>query len=126
MLILLNHVLLFYLLFIIRIVQDCLTLRFTKLIYYLYLTVLLFNCLIINTIYRINILFAALIYYLHSTYDFDLMLNATEDYQTYGIGRSFNVTENTQVGVNFQRTNLTYDNDNSLMFYYKGTFKWFD
>ena len=65
-------------------------------------------------------------YYLHSTYDFDLMLNATEDYQTYGIGRSFNVTENTQVGVNFQRTNLTYDNDNSLMFYYKGTFKWFD
>ena len=65
-------------------------------------------------------------YYLHSTYDFDLMLNATEDYQVYGIGKSFNVTENTQAGVSVQRTNLTYGNDNSIMFYYTGTFNFFD
>tara|TARA_B100000809_G_scaffold122813_1_gene120826 strand:+ start:486 stop:1352 length:867 start_codon:yes stop_codon:yes gene_type:complete len=65
-------------------------------------------------------------YYLHTNYDFDLMLNATENYQVYRIGRSFNVTDNTQAGVSFERIDLIYDTDDSLMFYYKGTFKWFD
>ena len=39
---------------------------------------------------------------------FDFTLNATEDYQAYG--------------VSFKRVNLTYDTDDSIMFYYRGIF----
>jgi len=53
---------------------------------------------------------------------FDFTLNATEDYQEYGIDKSFNMTKNTQAGINFQITNLTYDTNDSIMFYYRGTF----
>ena len=56
----------------------------------------------------------------------DFTLKGNDNYQVYGIGKSFNVTENTQAGVDFQRTNLTYGNDNSIMFYYTGTFNFFD
>ena len=39
---------------------------------------------------------------------FDFTLNATEDYQAYG--------------VSFKGVNLTYDTDDSIMFYFKGEF----
>ena len=71
----------------------------------------------------------AIVYFYNKRFEempVDFTLKGTEDYQVYGIGKSFNVTENTQAGVSVQRTNLTYGNDNSIMFYYTGTFNFFD
>ena len=32
-------------------------------------------------------------YYLHTNYDFELKFNATENYQSYGTGKSFELTD---------------------------------
>ena len=67
----------------------------------------------------------AAVYFYQKHFDevpLNFSLKGNEDYQIYGIGKSFNVTENTHAGISFERTDLTYDTEDSIMFYYRGTF----
>jgi hypothetical protein len=67
----------------------------------------------------------AAIYFYNKQFEempFDFSLKGTENYQVYGVDGSVNVTNNTQVGLNFERTDLNYDTDNRLTFYFSGEF----
>jgi hypothetical protein len=65
-------------------------------------------------------------YYLHTNYDFELKFNATEDYQSYGTKKTFNLFEKKDTTINFN-TEFTHQvaNDsinNRILFTFSGTF----
>ncbi len=61
-------------------------------------------------------------YYLYTNYDFALNLDATDNWQSYGTSKSFELTEDTEFVVNYEYTNLNFGDDNRVLFYIKGTF----
>ena len=61
-------------------------------------------------------------YYLHTSYDFQLQFNATESWQSYGIGRSFKLTENSQLTVSYERLERTITDTNIAMISYNISF----
>lgn len=61
-------------------------------------------------------------YYLYSNYDFELLFNATQDYQSYGATKSFKLTEKSKLSLNLERYENEYSDDNTLMLRYKYSF----
>jgi hypothetical protein len=61
-------------------------------------------------------------YYLHTNYDFELNFNATDNWQSYGTSKSFELTEDTEFVMNYEYTNLNFGDVNRVLFYIKGTF----
>jgi hypothetical protein len=65
-------------------------------------------------------------YYLHTNYDFELMFEATDNYQTYGTKKTFNLFEQDDKSLNFDmELSHTTTNDfinNRILFSFSGTF----
>jgi len=65
-------------------------------------------------------------YYLHTNYDFELKFNATDNWQSYGTSKTFNLFESGHKKLNFgaELTHTVTDsfNDNRIFFGFSGTF----
>ena len=61
-------------------------------------------------------------YYLHTNYDFELKFNATENYQSYGTGKSFELTDSLNFNVDITHTVTDSFNNNRILFSFSGTF----
>jgi hypothetical protein len=65
-------------------------------------------------------------YYLHTNYDFELLLYATDNYQTYGTKKTFNLFEQDNKSLNFEmelsHTTTNDFNQNKMFFGFSGTF----
>ena len=65
-------------------------------------------------------------YYLHTNYDFEFKFNATDNYQTYGTKKTFNLFEKNDNSLNFEMdlSHTTTDDfhSNRLFFGFSGTF----
>jgi hypothetical protein len=61
-------------------------------------------------------------YYLHTNYDFELKFNATENWQSYGTGKSFALTDSLNFNTDFTHTVTDSFNDNRILFSFSGTF----
>ena len=65
-------------------------------------------------------------YYLHTNYDFELKFNATDNYQTYGTKKTFNLFEKNDNTLNFNMEldhTMTDDyHSNRIFFGFSGTF----
>ena len=63
-------------------------------------------------------------YYLHTNYDFALNFNATDNWQSYGTSKSFELTERTELVMNYEYTNFDFGEaeDSRILFYVKGIF----
>ena len=70
-------------------------------------------------IYAVGIIAAAwAAYYLHTNYDFELKLQATDNYQIYGLGKSFNLTERSSVNLDMETyVQDDYENPRVLVTY---------
>ena len=66
-------------------------------------------------------------YYLHTNYDFELKLNATEDYQSYGTRKSFAVLDNNKLNFNvdYEYSNFGFCDaeNNRVLFTFTGIFE---
>jgi hypothetical protein len=62
-------------------------------------------------------------YYLHTNYDFELMFDATDNWQSYGTGKSFALTDSLNFNTDFTHTVTDSFNDNRVLFSFSGTFE---
>ena len=62
-------------------------------------------------------------YYLHTNYDFELMFDATDNWQSYGTGKSFALTDNLNFNADFTHTVTDSFNNNRVLFSFSGTFE---
>jgi len=65
-------------------------------------------------------------YYLHTNYDFELKFDATDNWQSYGTKKTFNLFEKEDTTINFN-TEFTHEvmddfNNNRILFTFSGTF----
>jgi hypothetical protein len=61
-------------------------------------------------------------YYLHTNYDFELKFNATENWQSYGTGKSFALTDSLNFNTEFTHIVTNSFNDNIILFSISGSF----
>ena len=63
-------------------------------------------------------------YYLHTNYDFALNIGATDNWQSYGTSKSFELTERTEFVMDYKYTNYDFGGaeENRVLFYIKGIF----
>jgi hypothetical protein len=61
-------------------------------------------------------------YYLHTNYDFELMFEATDNYQTYGTRKSFALTDSLNFNTSIIHTVTDSFNDNRILFSISGSF----
>jgi hypothetical protein len=65
-------------------------------------------------------------YYLHTNYDFELKFNATDNWQSYGTKKTFNLFEKKDTTINFNTefTHQVTDDyiNNRILFSFSGTF----
>ena len=62
-------------------------------------------------------------YYLHTNYDFELKFDATDNWQSYGTGKSFALTDNLNFNADFTHTVTDSFNNNRVLFSFSGTFE---
>ena len=61
-------------------------------------------------------------YYLHTNYDFELKFDATDNWQSYGTGKSFALTDSLNFNAGITHTVTDDFNDNRILFSFSGTF----
>jgi len=61
-------------------------------------------------------------YYLHTNYDFELKFDATDNWQSYGTGKSFALTDSLNFNADFTHTVTDSFNNNRVLFSFSGTF----
>ena len=65
-------------------------------------------------------------YYLHTNYDFELKFDATDNWQSYGTKKTFNLFEKNDNSLNFEmelsHTTTKDSNENKIFFGFTGTF----
>ena len=62
-------------------------------------------------------------YYLHTNYDFELKFDATDNWQSYGTGKSFALTDSLNFNADFTHTVTDSFNNNRVLFSFSGTFE---
>jgi hypothetical protein len=61
-------------------------------------------------------------YYLHTNYDFELKFDATDNWQSYGTGKSFALTDSLNFNADYTHTVTDSFNNNRVLFSFSGTF----
>jgi len=61
-------------------------------------------------------------YYLHTNYDFEFRFDATDNWQSYGTSKSFELTDSLNFNTEISHTVTDSFNDNRILFSFSGTF----